>query len=143
MGRQNETTENEMTLPEEQATGDCFVVAANTVASYGTSGIGHCQGSRLLSTTLSHLDIPPEELVLVHALVTRSTDGRCHGHAWVEWLGKELVFDYSNGTQHVVPRSLYYKIGEIGKTYRYTQREARRLMVDTGHYGPWAEELEL
>jgi len=132
-----------MTLREEEATGDCFVVAANTVSLYGKSGLAFCSGSRLLCVTLSHLDIPEDEIVLVHAVVTRRTDGRRHTHAWVEWKDKYLVFDYSNGTQVVTPQHLYYRVGEVSNIHTYSQEETRQMMVDSAHYGPWAEELEL
>jgi len=63
-----------------------------------------------------------------------------YGHAWIE--DDENVYDFSNGRELVIPKVIYYAIGDIKtenpKKYRkYTFAEARRKMLDTGHYGCW------
>lgn len=94
--------------------------------------------------------------VLVHGIVT-GDDGPIvgveHWHAWIErtkvieWPGigrVELVnvIDRSNGKDVTMSPGLYYKLGEIAKTWRYSAREAMNLMHDTGHYGPWVDPKE-
>lgn len=67
-------------------------------------------------------------------------------HAWVEmrlpgagW----VVVDYSNGLEVRMPRSRYYRLGQLaeGDVVRYTVAGARRQMEATGTYGPWHPSL--
>jgi len=50
-----------------------------------------------------------------------------------------IVYDFSNGNEHVFPRYLYYKIGNIEdeNTRYYSRRDADIKMVADEHYGPW------
>ena len=82
-------------------------------------------------------------LILVHGEV----QGQGHlsevsyGHAWV--LDGGTVIDVSNGRNLQLPQEIYYAIGQIdniGNVHEYTWEEARRLIVDFEHWGPW--ELE-
>jgi hypothetical protein len=93
------------------ATGDCYVVAAKLVAME---------------------KVYPDYLVC-HGEATGRHEiaGVRFGHAWIEGeLGSmgPVVFDFSNGGNHIVPRE------------RYTAQEAIVLMLRTGHYGPWDED---
>jgi hypothetical protein len=68
-----------------------------------------------------------------------------YGHAWIE--DDENVYDFSNGRELVIPKVIYYAIGDINpdeptKYKKYTFAEARRKMVDTGHYGCWDLDVE-
>ena len=78
----------------------------------------------------------------MHAVVIGTggeAEGIEYGHAWIE-VG-DMVFDQSNGRDMKVPKDMYYRIGQVstekGKMYRYTEQEARKKMLDSGHYGPW------
>lgn len=74
--------------------------------------------------------------------------GLRYGHAWVEMQPESgfgtLVIDKSNGNDVVVPKEMYYRVGQIDpqNVIRYTVREARRLLVSSGHYGPWDKRVE-
>jgi len=68
-----------------------------------------------------------------------------YGHAWVE--DDVFVYDYSNGRKIVIPKILYYKIGDIktdkpSKYMKYTFKQARKRMVETGNYGCWDIEVD-
>ena len=68
-----------------------------------------------------------------------------YGHAWVE--DDENVYDFSNGRELVIPKPLYYAIGDIRtnnpkKYQKYTFAEARQKMLQTKHYGCWDLDVE-
>lgn len=127
----------------EEKTGDCFEVAAQIVSVYTLhpEPPDLCHGAKIGLKVMEFLDIPADELALVHGMVTRPTDQLRHAHAWIEWRPKALVLDFSNGHQHIIPRELYQRAGQILQYRMYTQAEARLEMVDSAHHGPWAEEF--
>lgn len=49
------------------------------------------------------------------------------------------VYDYSNGNEAVVPRALYYAIGNIDadEARYYSMDELNEMIELNGHYGPW------
>ena len=49
------------------------------------------------------------------------------------------VYDFSNGNNHVFPRYLYYKMGNLDndQTRYYSRRDASLKMLANEHYGPW------
>lgn len=118
-----------MTTPPEQ--GDCFAVAAGQI-----------------------FDGPHH--TLVHGWAAGTTGGPLEGrrfwHAWIETTEElevegctepfavEIVIDRANGKDLRTPKALYYQAGQIERTWRYTTEEAVFLMLQTQHYGPWADE---
>lgn len=79
---------------------------------------------------------------VVHAEVEGQgkISGIKYGHAWVE--DDENVYDYSNGNEFVLPKIIYYSIGNIKtnnpkKYRRYTFDQARLKMLETRNYGCW------
>ena len=78
---------------------------------------------------------------VVHAQVIGQGDieGVKYGHAWVE--DDLFVYDFSNGRKIVFPKELYYLLGGVETKkpiyFKYEFWEARKLMLDTGHYGSW------
>jgi hypothetical protein len=113
-------------VSEKNKGGDCYVVAG-TFAITGGKGIedNDYQGTPYL----------------VHAQVIGQGEiaGIPYGHAFIE--DDIYVYDYSNNRSLVIPKELYYSIGQITTEapyyYKYTFDEARRKMLDTGHYGSW------
>lgn len=110
--------------------GDCYVVALNLVLGF------------------SEIDCPFEsgDLLLCHGTATGTGNGikgRKFGHAWCEFVGdvETLVIDYSNGNRAVLPKPLYYKVGQVCDVSRYTLDEVRRMMIEHKHYGPWEGEF--
>lgn len=102
-----------------EAKGDCFSAAADLIIS---------------------LDLTDARLV--HGMVTGTGEikGLRHPHAWVEM--NNLVLDYSNGSEVVCDRPMYYEAGEIEPLkkceYRtYSFDEMMELLIDKLHYGPW------
>jgi len=66
------------------------------------------------------------------------------GHSWIE--DDEFVYDYSNGKELKIPKVFYYYLGDIQmiepRYYRYTFAQAKKKMIETGHYGSWELETE-
>ena len=68
-----------------------------------------------------------------------------YGHAWIE--DDENVYDFSNGRELIIPKVLYYAIGDIKtdnpkKYQKYTFSEARKRMLQYKHYGCWDLDVE-
>ena len=105
--------------------GDCFPAALNLLLEF--------HALRQLTST---------EPVLVHGIVTGQgkIDGVQHWHAWVE-IG-DTVIDRSNDKDIKLPKGLYYSIGKIDQTWRYTPDEAWSEATDNDHYGPWIDNWE-
>ena len=112
--------------------GDCYKAAAN-----------FCIGSAFRPDNLEFVGEP----YLVHAEVRGQgkAEGIRFGHAWVE--DDENVYDYSNGRKLIIPKPVYYAIGDIQtddpkKYQKYTFQDARAKMLETKHYGSWDIETE-
>ena len=110
-------------VPKKNTGGDCYQVSADYVVNHSLSGGGN-------------------GLVLVHGIVTGQGPirGIQYGHAWVE--DGDEVIDKSRGRDIRMPKVLYYALGNVSETVRYTPDEARRKMLDTGTYGPWDLQSE-
>ena len=83
-----------------------------------------------------------ETCVLVHGLPTlRSGEhaGEEYGHAWLECNTLNLVYDAS--VKKYIPRDMYYDLGNIKHTVKYTVEDAMRLAHETGHSGSWDEKI--
>lgn len=103
------------------------------------NGKGNCFSSAVDTLILLSNNGQDKSCKLVHGLVTSSsgdTAGLVHSHAWVERFN-EVVFDFSNGNEVIMPIKDYYALGKITKIKKYNPSEAFKLLVDTGHYGPW------
>jgi hypothetical protein len=79
-------------------------------------------------------------LILIHGEVMGQgpVAGTPFGHAWV--LDGSTVIDKSNGRDLTMPMQIYYAIGQIdniGNIHQYTWTEARKQILDNGHWGPW------
>jgi hypothetical protein len=76
---------------------------------------------------------------LVHAEVTGQgpIKGLKYGHAFV-LDDRGTVIDRSNGRNVVMPKEVYYLLGQIGSNaHEYTWDEARQKMLEFEHWGPW------
>ena len=107
--------------------GDCYEAAGQ-----------FCMGSAFMPEPIEFVGEPH----LVHAEVKGQgkAEGIRFGHAWIE--DDENVYDYSNGRRIVMPKVVYYAIGDIQtenpeKYQKYTFPEARAKMLKTKHYGSW------
>lgn len=103
--------------------GDCYVAAYKFFNSNHTDGHG--------------------EMFLVHGLVSGQgkLEGIKYNHAWVE--DDHIVYDYSNNRNIQLPKSLYYRIGEIqkGEVYKYNFDEVNKNSLKYKTYGPWEPKL--
>jgi hypothetical protein len=112
------------------ADGDCFVISANLLT---------CRDFEPKAAMLEGF----EALVLAHGVVTGQgpVAGIRYSHAWLEGEvnGLTMAIDFSNGRQVVIPREIYYQAGNIEprEICRYTEPQARRMLVEHLHYGPW------
>jgi predicted ABC-type ATPase len=115
--------------------GDCYKTAGDFVLD-----------NKLLGETRTNKIKFVGEPHVVHAQVTGQGEisGLKYGHAWVE--DDVLVYDYSNGRKLEIPKNLYYAVGKIKTTkpryFKYTFEQARKKMLDSGHYGPWDLKTE-
>lgn len=115
--------------PKEEPTGNCFQAAGDLFIDLWMKGEHH-------------------DWRLVHAKV--SGTGPLHGyrftHAFLINKAKHVIVDVSNGKEYCeTPADIYIAIGNIlprrlhKKVYReWTLEEARSMMLEHGHYGPWA-----
>jgi hypothetical protein len=79
-------------------------------------------------------------LILVHGEVAGQgvLEGVTFGHAWV--LDGGTAIDRSNGGNLQLPQTIYYAVGQIdqiGNTHEYTWEQARKMITDSEHWGPW------
>ena len=79
------------------------------------------------------------EPVLIHAEIggTGALEGWRIWHAWVEKDG--IALDHSNGRVIELPIALFRVLARVGREYRYSVAEARKLMGETRHFGPWEQ----
>jgi len=66
-------------------------------------------------------------------------EGLRYGHAWIE--DNVYVYDFSNGRDLMILKEIYYYLGKVKqekpKLYKYTFKEARNKMLESGHFGSW------
>lgn len=111
--------------------GDCFVISATLFA--------FCDGEPVAVEAFAGL----EDLVLAHGVVTGQGPiaGLRYGHAWLEGVedGVPMAIDFANDRKIVVLRAIYYQAGNIDsrEVCRYTKPQARQMLVEHQHYGPW------
>lgn len=84
---------------------------------------------------------------LVHGIpLGRSGDaeGLRYPHAWLESPDGNTVLDpnlYEKGINPMVPLDIYYQLGNITETFRYTSAGASAEMLNQETYGPWEDRL--
>lgn len=61
--------------------------------------------------------------------------GRRFEHCWVE--RGDTVFDFSNNRRIVLPRAVYYALGQISNVRRYNYDEFLEMLARYEHWGPW------
>lgn len=116
----------------DEPTGDCYEAAGCYVQDAALTG-------------------DADNLTLVHGVVSGQgpLEGRRIGHAWVEVeerapgfpISVWLVVDRSMGRNLVLPRDMYYRVGQIepAECTRYTPEEMTVRALKHGHWGPWEE----
>ena len=114
-------------MAKKQKLGDCYEVAGR-MAILGLSKAPN--GEMFLGNPM-----------VVHGEVEGQgkIKGTRYGHAWIE--DDVYVYDFSNGRNLMLLKEVYYYLGKIiqdkPKLYKYTFRQAREKMIETGEYGPW------
>ncbi len=76
--------------------------------------------------------------VLVHGVghpVLGPHKGKRFAHAWVELGG--VSYDHSNGKSIEVSAELYEALLELKFSERYTREQARGMILQHKHWGPW------
>lgn len=84
-----------------------------------------------------------QDIVLVHALVIGQgpLKGIKYCHAWVEDTRLNLVYDYSNNRELVIPKEIYYRAGKVSEVHKYDSDAVWNQAVMHKTYGPWDENL--
>ena len=120
------------------ATGDCYEASFNWIYDNCLSFAATRKGD--------------SGIYLVHGEVRGSPgspiEGIRYGHAWIE--DGEQVHDVANGKSVTLPKMVYYGLGGVypdrppfkPNLHHYTPEEARRMILQFGHYGPWELETE-
>ena len=100
---------------KKKPTGDCFESAGKYIIDNGRNG----------------------DLILVHGLAIGRGPiaGIKFSHAWIEQ--GDLVIDVANGRHIELPKNIYYALGNISETFKYTFEDVLKKTLDTGHWGPW------
>ncbi len=119
--------------PKIKARGNCYQAAAELL---------------MYSAILKRKKIDFEgKPYLVHAEVSGKgpLEGIRFGHGWVE--DDEFVYDFSNNIERVVPKQVYYLLGQVDtsdpkKYRRYSPEQAREKLLTTQHYGCWDIETQ-
>lgn len=92
------------------------------------------------------------EWVLVHGICV-GTGGKAHnkefGHAWAEkltrikvgkhWISQWWVYDSKAKQLHI--RELYYLVGQVKFTKRYSLKSIKTQVEKHGTYGPWNQKI--
>jgi len=122
--------EIDMTEELMEELGDCFVASAKLLLDVGV--LWREDGT------------VTEEWALCHGEPVLQRPPFCRfGHAWLESPCGSWALDVSQGKRALMPRPLYYAIGQIEESdvIRYTVEEARRHVLDKEHWGPWESHL--
>ena len=113
----------------KEATGDCYEAACRSFA------ISIDVPEKLEEVVKN----PDARLVQAEVRGQGKLEGIRFGHAWIE--DKTTVYDFSNGRELIMPKGLYYAIGDIkevkGKRHEYNKSQARKMAVTKGNFGPW------
>lgn len=114
---------SEVKIPKTAMGGDCYAAA----------------GHYLMDNQYKN-----PKLLLVHGEATGQGPiaGIKHGHAWIE--DGENVIEVSMGRHFVLPKELYYAVGNIdeSKVFKYTPEAMRRKVLAAKHWGPWDLNVE-
>jgi len=109
---------------KERESGDCYTAAVRLMLELHAQGVS-------------------DEFILVHGEVIGQgpLDGVRYGHAWVLHVETVMVIDTSNSRRIEMPAQVYEAIGRHAETgpnrHEYTFRQMTKMMIATGHYGPW------
>lgn len=122
-------------IPKENTGGNCYEVAGNIAMD--------SKMPKSLRNKSTNFNGTP---YVVHAQVTGqgAIDNVKYGHAWVE--DDVFVYDFSNGRELIIPKELYYFIGQVEMKkpiyYKYPFDVAVEKMLSSKHYGPWELKTE-
>jgi len=82
--------------------------------------------------------------ILVHGIVTGTKgklEGLEYGHAWLEFERDGIEWCYDSETDKEFPKVLFYRVGNVEYTKKYTPMEAVVESLKFGHYGPWDKKI--
>jgi len=126
-------------IPKKNRNGDCYEVSAKYVLNSQFKELSSLIPEEVLKEMDKHgITRPSNDIFLVHGEVTGQSpiEGVKYGHAWVE-IGDSTVIDNSNGRNIEMPKALYYALGRIERTIRYTPEQTREMVLKYSHWGPW------
>ena len=113
-----------------------------TEPSTDTSWQGNCYGNAI-EFLVEHRGAI--NYLVCHGIVRGQgpNKGNYIAHAWVE--DEHFAYDHDASTNNVtrIPKGYYYHLGDIdpNKVKRYNPAEVVMHATETGHGGPWDEEL--
>lgn len=82
-------------------------------------------------------------VTLVHGLVDGQgkLKGIIYNHAWCEDGDNIIDMTLNPNLQKIINKQLYYLLGNIKTTYRYTFQDRLEKSLKIGTYGPWEDVL--
>jgi len=115
--------------------GDCFEVSLNEIAFPMGEFAGNDTARLVHGTVIGQGEI----------------EGIPYAHAWIEFDmfvpgpgGRQypvrFAVDRAVGRDIRMPAELYRRMGQVSNAVEYTEREARRKAMQSGHYGPWHDD---
>lgn len=80
--------------------------------------------------------------VLVHGVVTGrgAIEGIKYAHAWAEDGDEVVDLTFPESLQRL-PKEVYYALGNVEYTKKYTRKEAIEKLVEFSHWGPWEKKF--
>ena len=104
-------------IPDANKGGNCYQVAFDCLMDLGSND---------------------DNVRLVHGVVTGqgAIEGIEYCHAWVED-GDEVIDGTMPPKYRILPKDIYYALGNVGITKKYSRKQALAKALFTGHYGPW------
>ncbi len=115
----------------KKGNGDCFMVSAKAMLDHYWGSGRKYQG----------------EPFVVHAEVIGQGElsGMPFAHGWIE--DDVFVYDFANGNEVTVPKSLYYELGDVKtddpkKYRRYSEEQLMNKMTEHNTYGCWDIDTE-
>jgi hypothetical protein len=117
-------------MAKKQKLGDCYQAAGSIALNGGFRGNKWGDFEFQGTPYVVHAEVSGQGAIA----------GLRYGHAWVE--DNLFVYDFSNKRELIIPKELFYTIGNVNvkdktKYRKYTFQQARKKMLDTGHYGAW------
>lgn len=106
--------------------------------------MANCYNDCFKALLAGQLEFLFKDVILVHGIPTMTGGphkGKQYGHSWLEFSmnGEPVCMDV--GMETIIPKDLFYTVGNISYTKKYTRLEAMKLANETNRVGPWDKKI--